>query len=191
MKAPNVPIPGANYTSNTKNYPWHRPPDIEGYDETVNYMLSRLETETGVSLIYSLLELEIPVSGITSAMLLQAMSKGKLHIDMAVLAAGPLARSIEIFAKTHDLKYEMGDDATDEIVYTPTQIKALMESDNTELVEDNEPPAAMMPAEMSGTEMESEGLMAAPTEPDLAPASSEEQDAMLGAPVKDTVDEVV
>ena len=31
------PIPGENFTSETKNYPWHRPPEITDYDEALEF----------------------------------------------------------------------------------------------------------------------------------------------------------
>ena len=33
-----APIPGENYTAETKNYPWHRPPDIVDYDEAIDFI---------------------------------------------------------------------------------------------------------------------------------------------------------
>ena len=38
---PNAPIPGANYTSDTRNYPWHRPPDITDVDEALEHIMER------------------------------------------------------------------------------------------------------------------------------------------------------
>ena len=37
------PIPGENYLTDTKNYPWHRPPDLVDYDEAVSYMLDKID----------------------------------------------------------------------------------------------------------------------------------------------------
>ena len=89
MQIPRAPIPGAYYTSDTRNYPWHRPADIENYDEAVSNTLNRLETPSGASLVYSLLDLDMSIATITSAMLQQAIAKGVMHIDMAILIAGP------------------------------------------------------------------------------------------------------
>ena len=40
MQTPKAPIPGANYTSDTRNYPWHRPSDITTYDEAVSVLVA-------------------------------------------------------------------------------------------------------------------------------------------------------
>ena len=91
---------------------------------------------------------------------------------MAILAAGPLARHIEIFAKKNDIKYDMGDKPSDEIVYTPTEIKLAMgiSDDAEDVVEES----IVVPEEPS------EGLMAKPTLEQIEPAAEDEQLAMLG-----------
>lgn len=174
---PSAPIPGANYASDTRNYPWHRPADIEGYDEAVDYVLSRLKRVSGVSLVYSMLEIEADIATITSAMLLQEVSKGKMQIDMAIVIAGPVARGIELFAKRHGLKYEMGADAEDELVYTPTELRMLLESEEQSEEEQFEMAAAPAPVEEP---MDEGGLMAVPAEDDIEAAPEDEQQAMLG-----------
>ena len=37
MKKLDAPIAGANYAADTRNYPWHRPPDITEYDEGCSF----------------------------------------------------------------------------------------------------------------------------------------------------------
>lgn len=187
MQIPRAPIPGANYTSDTRNYPWHRPADIETYNEAVEHMLGRLETVSGVSLVYSMLEMEMPIATITNAMLLQSVSRGKLHIDMALVVAGPVARAIEIFAKRHGLKYEMGAEPDDEIVYTPTQLQLIMNMQQQDSEE-----AEMVPSETPEAPVgqESEGLMGMPTGDDIEAAPEEEQSAMLGMTEEEAPDEL-
>jgi hypothetical protein len=183
MQTPRAPIPGANYTSDTRNYPWHRPSDISNYDEAVSNTLNRLETPSGASLVYSLLDINMSVATITSAMLQQAIAKGSIHIDMAILIAGPVARGIEIFAKAHDLKYEMGAEANDELIYTPSQLSLLLEAeedpDDTPLDE----PTVAPPAP-------EEGLMTSPSGEDVEAAPDMEQQAMLGMDEEETTDEL-
>jgi hypothetical protein len=168
----NVAIPGENYTADTRNYPWHRPADFDNYDDVVDHLITQMENASGISMIYSLLDLEVPISGIVTVLLLQSISKGRIHIDMAILAAGPLARHIEIFAKKNDIKYDMGDKPSDEIVYTPTEIKLAMgiSDDAEDVVEES----IVVPKEPS------EGLMAKPTLEQIKPAAEDEQLAMLG-----------
>ena len=50
MKMFDFPIAGANYAADTRNYPWHRPPDIVNYDEGVDYLIRKMNLELGTDL---------------------------------------------------------------------------------------------------------------------------------------------
>jgi len=173
MQIPRAPIPGANYTSDTRNYPWHRPADIDNYDAAVSNTLKRLETPSGASLVYSMLNIDMPIASVTSAMLQQSISKGIIHIDMAILIAGPVARGIEVFAKSHDISYEMGAEADDELIYTPSQLALLLDSEEATADAPVESPPVDPPAQ-------EEGLMTSPSADAVEEAPEEEQQSMLG-----------
>lgn len=170
-----APIAGANYTSDTKNYPWHRPPDIVSYDEGVDYMISKMKEPEQLELVYSLLQIDTQVSTVVSSLLMQAISRGKYSIDLAILMAGPLARYIGIIADEQGIKYDMGVADKDRISITPTSLKiafGILDGDDTEVSEEAVEEVVAAP---------SGGLMAAPTEAeDMETASDEEQSAMLG-----------
>ena len=170
-----APLPGANFTADTKNYSWHRPPDIINYDEAIDYYIQRMDEDKETEMISSMLQIDIHISTVVAGLLMQGISKGKIPIDLAILIAGPMARYIEIIAKSMDIKYEMGVDDADRIKITPTILRAslgmLGEDEEEELLED------------LGTDVTAEdtsgGLMSAP-EPDGTIASTEEQSDMLG-----------
>ena len=85
---PNAPIPGANYTSDTRNYPWHRPPDITDLDEALEYIMDRL-TETDAGMRYmSLIEAGTPVT--TSASRRAITSRLPLSIKKSSKKRRPL-----------------------------------------------------------------------------------------------------
>lgn len=173
------PIAGANLLAETKNYPWHRPPEIVDYDEAADYMIERVSQPEQAELIYSLLQIDIKISTIVSSLLMQAISKGKMPIDLAILTAGPLARFIEIVAKTEGYKYDMGTDDKDRIRITPTLMRmSLGILDEEEMPE--EPTDEAMPVDNGG-------LMGAP----MGIAPEDEQAAMLGMNIEEeTVDGV-
>ena len=79
------PIPGENFLTDTKNYPWHRPPDLVDYDETVSYMLSKIDEPEQIELVFAMLGIDAKVTTVVSTLLLQAISKGKflslIHIS--------------------------------------------------------------------------------------------------------------
>ena len=176
-----APIPGGNYTADTRNYSWHRPPDLVDYDEAIAYLMDRVDEPEQVEVIFAMLGIDAHITTIVTTILLQAVSKGKVGIDLAVLIAGPLARYIEIKAKDVGLKYEMGIEDKDRVVITPTLLRAslgIVEEDEEEVIEEvtavEEAPEAPtsgfmdMPETMSATEDEqAEMLGDVPSEEEL------------------------
>ena len=169
-----APVPGANLLADTRNYPWHRPPDITDYDEAVSYMISRVSQEEQAELVYSLLQIDTTVTTIVSGLLMQSIAKGKIPIDLAILISGPVARYIEVIAETNGYKYDMGTDTSDRVKITPTLLKMAMG-----IVEDDDEEMEATPEEVVSAIPEG-GLMGAPLDQDKMTASDEEQASMLG-----------
>ena len=65
-----APIPGENYTSDTRNYPWHRPPDLVGYDEILEYLIGKISKEKPTDRLFAMLEYGVDVSTLTSILML-------------------------------------------------------------------------------------------------------------------------
>jgi|TARA_R110000744_G_scaffold293871_1_gene404162 antitoxin component of RelBE/YafQ-DinJ toxin-antitoxin module len=169
-----APVPGANLLADTRNYPWHRPPDITDYDEAVSYMITRISEEEQAELVYSLLQIDTTVTTIVSGLLMQSIAKGKIPIDLAILISGPVAKYIEVIAETNGYKYDMGIDTSDRVKITPTLLKMAMgiiEDDDEDEMEATPEVVAAIPEG---------GLMGAPTEEDKMTATDEEQASMLG-----------
>jgi hypothetical protein len=165
-----APIPGANYTSDTRNYAWHRPPDIADYDEAVNYMINKIDDPQQIEMVFAMLQIDAKITTIVTTILLQAVSKGKLGIDLAIAIAGPLARYIEIAAKDVNIKYEMGVEDKDRVIITPTLLRASLG-----IVEQKDDEPSVKPE--VAPEATTGSLMAMP---DAMNATSEEQSQMLG-----------
>ena len=171
MKMFDAPVAGANYAADTRNYPWHRPPEITEYDEGVDYLLEKLNDTETHELVFSLLEIETSVSTVVSTLMMQGISRGKFPIDLAILMAGPVARYISIIADGEAIKYDMGVGDEDRIRITPTALKVALG-----IIDDEAPEEA--PEEP--TEEAVGGLMGAPSVDEISAASSDEQAAMLG-----------
>ena len=169
-----APVPGANLLADTRNYPWHRPPDITDYDEAVSYMISRVSQEEQAELVYSLLQIDTTVTTIVSGLLMQSIAKGKIPIDLAILISGPVARYIEVIAQTNGYKYDMGTDTSDRVKITPTLLKMAMGIVDEDDEEMEDTPEEVVSAIPEG------GLMGAPMDQDKMTASEEEQASMLG-----------
>ena len=172
MKMFDAPVAGANYAADTRNYPWHRPPDLVNYDEGVDYIINKLQDPEQLETVYALLKIDIQVSTVVTSLLMQAISRGKFSIDLAILMAGPLARYIGIIADEQDIKYDMGVGDEDRIKITPTSLKMALG-----IIDDDEEPEEVSEepiVEASG------GLMGAPSADEVTAATEDEQASMLG-----------
>ena len=107
---PAGPIPGENYTSDWRNYPWHRPPDITNVDEAIEYAAKQLsDTDDGFQYM-AYLKTGVSIAGVTDMLLTSGIADGKWSIDFALLIAGPVARLFTINAKSYGIEYTMGTD---------------------------------------------------------------------------------
>jgi len=103
---------------------------------------------------------------------MQSIGRGKIAIDLAILAAGPIYRYLEILAEQNGIEYESGLEDRGRIPITPTTLKAavgILEDDDPE--PEIETPNAIIDASQ-------QGLMGRPETPEPSPA--DEQAMMLG-----------
>ena len=174
-----APIPGENFTSDTKNYPWHRPPEYTDYDEAIDYVLTVVSEEPQIATAMSLLAGGISLPTVVDMIITGRIANGYVVIDLVILIAGHIARFLEIMAMSYDIEVSMGKD--DEVpVPTPAYVKSLVaqievqegeeEQEELEEIKDNQ-------------EEPSEGLMGAP--------SKLEQDKMLGLLGVDEQEEII
>lgn len=104
----NGPIPGENYTSDTKNYPWHRPPEITDIDKGIEAAAKQLTTREGAFGILNTLQAGVTVVQATDMFVTSGVGAGKWTPDFGILLAGPIARIIKIMAEDAGISYAMG-----------------------------------------------------------------------------------
>jgi hypothetical protein len=167
-----APIPGENYLSDTRNYPWHRPPEIVDYDQAVDYLINRLTETEHSELIYSLIKTKQPLTGIVAGIMMQSIGRGKIAIDLAILAAGPIYRYLEILAEQNGIEYESGLEDKGRIPLTPTTLKAAVG------ILDDDEPEAEIETPNAIIDASQQGLMERPEK--LEPSPADEQAMMLG-----------
>lgn len=162
------PIPGENYLANTKNQPWHRPPDMADFVEIVETAIKKLNKPQEMGKLKVLLASGDTILDYVSGMLRIAIGDGKIPIDMAVLAAGPIARFVEVIAENGNFKFKRG---WEQELPIPTVARAkAMYGDGNKSAPPPEVAPPPAPADKAG------GFMPSPD----APASKDEQMAMLG-----------
>lgn len=108
MEVISAPIPGENYTSDTKNYPWHRPPEFEDLQEALDYTFKKVtDRETSASMMM-LAKNEVPLTAIAQMYLMGGIMRGKWTVDYALLMAGPLVNTLSLMAKAGGIKHTLG-----------------------------------------------------------------------------------
>lgn len=171
------PIPGENFTSDTKNYPWHRPPDLTDYDEIVQDVLEKVSDEYVLPAVMSTIAAGATVASVVDYLMMTNIGKGRFPIDMAILAAGPVARYLEIMAKDFGVDYEMGLDEAFEPLPLD-MVKSLRKATEEKSIEF---------ADETTTEPVKElGIGSA-----IGAAPSDEQEAMLGYSNDDMNEEAI
>lgn len=143
-----APIPGENYTTNTKNFPWHRPPEFANYDDAVEACIEKILDEETSAKMLTMMELGYTVTDITTVFLLGGIGEGKWSVDIALLIAGPVSQIIRIMARGYDIEYEMGYET--ELPPTGAFFKALLSFGDELHDEDEEMPVEGAPTPQDG-----------------------------------------
>lgn len=124
-----APIPGENMTSDTKNYPWHRPPEHDDLDAAIEDCANKLFDEESVISVTSALEMGITIAEMTQIFLMSGVGKGKWTVDFALLLAGPVSHMLVLMAKSEGIKVDLGIDSGPKPI-TSAFLKALQEDKN-------------------------------------------------------------
>jgi hypothetical protein len=104
-----APIPGENYTSDTKNYPWHRPPEIDDLDAGIEYSMNALLDDEDMFFQYmAYLDSGLSIVTTTDIFVTMGIANGKWTPDFALLLAGPVSRILEIMSKAYGINAELG-----------------------------------------------------------------------------------
>lgn len=110
----NGPIPGENFTSDTKNYPWHRPPEYTNMDDAIDFAAKRILDKKNAFAILTMLQMGMTVTTAADTFVTTGIGGGKWTPDFALLLAGPVAHIIKLVADGYGIDYEMGYDDTEE-----------------------------------------------------------------------------
>lgn len=102
------PIPGENFTSDTRNYPWHRPPEYTDVDKALEACSKKIFGKDTSSGLVTMMEMGVPIVGLTSAFVLSGIGSGKWTPDYALLLAGPVSHMMVLLAKANGVEYNLG-----------------------------------------------------------------------------------
>ena len=167
------PIPGENFTSDTKNYPWHRPPTRSSLDDVVGAMIKNLNKPERTAFVIALMETGESIIDIVTGLTRIAVANGRMTIDMGILAAGPMARMIEVIAEKAEIEFDRGWEQQPRVITAET-VRARGGKVNPDDVDESLVETANPEKVLEDLD---EGLMALSDEP----APEDQQQEMLGA----------
>lgn len=98
------PIPGENFTSDVKNYPWHRPPEVSDLDAAIELASKRLTNPDLLPKIITMIEIGMPIVRIADTFVTAGIGAGKWTVDMGIMLAGPVTHMMIILAKGYGVK---------------------------------------------------------------------------------------
>lgn len=102
------PIPGENFTSDTKNYPWHQPPEFTDINKALDMVAKKLTEFQRANSIMTVVEMGAPLTRVADMILTAGIGEGKWTPDFALLMAGPVTRMIELICIGFDVEYTVG-----------------------------------------------------------------------------------
>jgi len=126
MPTPNGPIPGENYTSDTKNYPWHRPPEVTNLDDAIQLSAKQLMDEEKSTGLLTMMQMGTPISLLTDIFVTSGIGAGKWTPDYAILLAGPVSHIMMLMAKAEGIEPDLGIDLPNN-PHTISYMKAITE----------------------------------------------------------------
>lgn len=128
-KPPSGPIPGENYTSDTKNYPWHRPPEVTSIDQAIEVSAKQLMSEEGSSGLVTMLQTGLDIATLTDTFVTSGIGAGKWTPDFAIMLAGPVSHIIQLMAKGYGIDADLGIDLPKN-THTVSYIKGIQEDND-------------------------------------------------------------
>lgn len=110
-----APIPGENYTTDVRNFPWHRPPEFVTPDEAIEASIEKMMDEENSANYLVMMEMGVSLTDIATMFCLGGVGAGKWSNDVALLIAGPIAHILRIMARANDIEYDMGYENTTKV----------------------------------------------------------------------------
>ncbi len=102
------PIPGENFTSDTRNYPWHRPPEYTDLDKAIDACAKQLMAPKAARGLLTMIEMGLDIVSITGIFVMSGIGAGKWTPDFALLLVGPVSHIIVLMCEGRGIDYELG-----------------------------------------------------------------------------------
>lgn len=104
-----APIPGQSLTTEPKNFPWERPPEITDPELAIQYHLEKLSRPKAVEGILDTISiLEVDIATLTKGYLRAQVAEGIHSIDVGLIVAPVIHEFIKQVATSADIDFDEG-----------------------------------------------------------------------------------
>ena len=108
-----APIPGQSLTTEPKNYPWERPPEMSDINEVISFYMKGMSSPKVIDNLLDMLELDTPVDAIVNAYTTVNVMKGMHNVDVKLLVSPVLHEYISTIGKAAGLDVKSSFDEVD------------------------------------------------------------------------------
>ena len=108
-----APIPGQSLTTEPKNYPWERPPEMSDINEVISFYMKGMSSPQVIDNLLDMLELDTPVDAIVNAYTTVNVMKGMHNVDVKLLVSPVLHEYISTIGKAAGLDVKSSFDEVD------------------------------------------------------------------------------
>ena len=184
----NASIPGEEFTSDSRKYAWHKPPQYSNFDDAFEYFIDEV-LGNNKRLLSAVLMAKNGFSAVAliQNLMVQSVGKGKISPDMSLLIAGPLYKTLVRLFDVHGEDYLTGFDSPEEIKeFSKTMGEPFTESKKIRLSEKQEQEMQRI-TEEAMSEIPEGGLMGAPKTNDVEIPMDKTEGGLIAKPAKETV----
>jgi hypothetical protein len=128
MQALDAPMPGQSLTRQLGAADYERPPKFTKIEQVTEYVFGKLASPEVQVDLFNLVDAGVPISLMVEPILLNMSRKGLMNVDMATLAAEPVAFLIAAVAKQAGLNPVLAPEKEIRPTITDSQYKMIKKS---------------------------------------------------------------
>ena len=103
-----APIPGMSLTAELGSRPWQQPPQYATVEEAIDFYVNAMSTEDFYEKLPEVLQLDVPVTELSNAIMVSSVMDGRHTIDVGVIVMPIIMEMIMYIADKEGIEYVSG-----------------------------------------------------------------------------------
>lgn len=103
-----APIPGMSLTAELGARPWQQPPQYSTVEEAIDFYVNAMSTEDFYEKLPEVLQLDVPVTELSNAIMVSSVMDGRHTIDVGVIVMPIIMEMIMYIADKEGIEYVSG-----------------------------------------------------------------------------------